>query len=101
VSKCKKVKQNLERKKTMNPITVIVTWTLSSLLATAISHFSGNAHRAFTDGMLAWLFMPLGFLSCLFALGSEGFHGVKTALHEYSNTLFNRDDQAGGHPAHD
>ncbi|MBL7812080.1 MAG: hypothetical protein JNL57_07635 [Bacteroidetes bacterium] len=71
-----------------------------SLIAVLVSQFSGNSHRSFTDGLLAWLFMPIGLISCLTAWPSEGWLGIRNAFIEYTNTLFNREDSTGNHPAH-
>lgn len=54
-----------------------------------LTQFGGNAHRPFHEGVLAWLFLPLGIIACISGLASEGMKGLKHDLHEFGETLLN------------
>jgi hypothetical protein len=54
-----------------------------------LTQLAGNAHRPFHEGILAWLFLPVGMLACISAWLSEGLRGLKETSIEFSETLLN------------
>lgn len=54
-----------------------------------LTQLAGNAHRPFHEGVLAWLFLPVGILACLSSIATEGIKGFKLYLHEFIETLLN------------
>lgn len=68
---------------------IFLVYLASCVTGAVLTQLVGNAGRPFHEGMLAWLFLPLGIIACLSAMVSEGIKGVKTYLREFYGTLLN------------
>jgi len=68
---------------------IFLAYLASCVTGAVLTQMAGNAGRPFPDGMLAWLFIPLGLAACFSVLVSEGLRGVKSSLREFYGTLLN------------
>jgi hypothetical protein len=66
-----------------------VVYPVIFIAGAILTQLLGKAHRPFHEGLLAWLFFPIGLLACLNALTMEGVQGLKLYWHEFLETLLN------------
>lgn len=73
----------------METATFFLLYPAVFIAGAILTQLIGNADRPMHEGFLAWIFLPIGLLACLSALGTEGLHGVKAAAHDFFETLLN------------
>lgn len=78
----------------MNTATIILLYAGIFLAGAIVTQLTGNGHRPFHEGVLAWLFLPLGMVTCFISMLSEGPAGFKQSLHEFGETLFNTEPKS-------
>lgn len=81
----------------METSTILLLCPVAFVMAALLTQLIGHAGRPFHEGLLAWLFLPIGLIACLSALSSEGVSGMKNYLHEFFETLLNHKFQAVKH----
>lgn len=73
----------------MNSLILFLLYPALAIAGAIFTQLAGNNHRYFTEGLLAWLFLPIMMLGALSVLPSEGVNGLKSYLNDFLQTFLN------------
>lgn len=73
----------------MNNLILFLIYPALTLAGAVFTQFAGNNHRYFTEGLLAWLFLPIMLVGALSVLPSEGVTGFKSYVNDFLKTFLN------------